>query len=729
MLLVGLLTALLFATSTSAQNKREFRQTVRIGRGNIRSLNWHPDSSLLVANSATGVWVYNDALETVLHLSDVTLATFSPAGGFLAGIDDQNQLLIWDDQDFEVVYTLTDLGQEIIHLAWSPDGNFLAGKDRGGHLVIWDTTEWQPYSEFTAEITYTGYYAQFAWSPEGLHLAVQEAGQILIWSLRTRSFTATIASSGEIIWRNEQQLVTAVTYEATSATLWDVDTGKELAQYRMGGYGFVLSPDANLAAAAWGSVDIVDVATSETAFEFDPGYYEAALAWKPDSTWLAVGEGGFSADVIGTIQILDTETGEIVRSTNGLIGSAAPEKLVWSPDGEKLAAVGWLYGELAIWDVNHSDQLKIMFDHSLVDTPMIWSPDGNQLLTADGSGSVQVWDSQTGNLIATLAKHDMPVHEILWQPNGQILVTSDGTRERVYGKSSRHDSVRFWDMHPGELSNGPLQTLSCEFPLSGMAWNRQGTELAIIDHESGVLIWSAAEKQIVREFPSLLNHGNVIKGIGWDFEGTMLIMPFTGTGHLRVSAWDAITGSVPYTHKDWPYYGISDDPLAEHWMPDNSYITVTQTLANDEDTELCRTVLQLRVGYSGSEQWPKDFSLQYSLMSEDIKHVAFSSDGHRLASLDRVGTLMIWDTRSGVNVLTVNNIGDFSIGGQIFWSPDGNQIAIGGEQQPITIFDAHTGTLEATLQPSDQNTYFPVWSPDSRHIAVSTDGIVTIWTQ
>ncbi len=476
--LISLLAVLSLSSPTSAQHEDEFRQTAQFGRGSIQSVNWHPNSSLLVANSATGAWVYNDALETIIHLNGVALATFSPAGGFLAGVDFPNQPVIWDDQNFEAVHTLEKLEQEIVHLAWSPDGSFLAGADRGGNLVVWDTTEWQPYFEYAAGTSYEGYWGTpLAWSPKGLQLAIRGTGQVMIWSTKNHTITATVESGSELIWRNEQQLFTASYDDYTRATLWNIETGKPQVQYRMGGYWFVLSPDTNLAAAAWGTVDVVDVATGETAFEFDPGNCESALAWKPDSTWLAVGEGGFSADVIGTIQVLDTETGKIVNSISGLVGSPAPEKLLWSPDGEKLAAVGWLYGELAIWHVNSSDHLEILFDHSMADAPTIWSPDGSQVLTADGSGSVHVWDSQTGDLVGSLTGHDMPVHDMLWQPNGQILVTSDGIRERGYGNSPRSDSIRFWEMQPDILPDAPLQVLSCEIPLRGIAWNRQGIQL------------------------------------------------------------------------------------------------------------------------------------------------------------------------------------------------------------------------------------------------------------
>ncbi len=731
--LVSLLAVLSLTSPTSAQNENEFQQTVQIGRGHIQSLNWHSNSSLLVANSVTGAWVYNDELETIIHLSDVTLATFSPAGGLLAGVNLQNQLVIWDDQDFEVVHTLIELEQEIVHIAWSPDGSFLAGADRGGNLVVWDTTEWQPYFEYAAGTSYEGYRdAPFAWSPEGLQLAIQATEQVMIWSTKTLAFTATVEGGGELIWRNEHQLFTA-SYggdDYTRATLWNIETGKPQVQYQMGGYWFVLSPDTNLAAATWGSVDVVDVATGETAFEFDPGNCESALAWKPDSTWLAVGEGGFSADVIGTIQVFDTETGKIVDSINGLVGSSAPEKLLWSPDGKKLAAVGWLYGELAIWHVNSSDQLEILFDHSMADTPMIWNPDGRQVLTADGSGSVHVWDSQTGEPIGTLTGHVMPVHDILWQPNGQILATSDGIKAR-YFDTSRRESVRIWDMQSGNWPDKPLQVLFHDIPLSGLAWNRQGSELAMINEQGSAWIWDSTKRQIVREFPLDLYEGWIIRGIGWDFDGTMLIVPFIDSGHMRMAARDAITGTLPSMAGEWAYHDIPPSDLpAKHWMSDNSLIVAFWLNYDDEGNWRPNSALKLRANYSNSEEWPADFSLKCSPMTGQGKDVAFSPDGQRIAGLDEFGTLMIWDTHSGENMLTVNITGDFSIGGQILWSPDSNLFAImGGKQHTIRIFDAHSGALVATLQPRNQRTYSPTWSPDSRRIAVVGDGIVTIWTR
>jgi WD40 repeat protein len=67
--------------------------------------------------------------------------------------------------------------------------------------------------------------------------------------------------------------------------------------------------------------------------------------------------------------------------------------------------------------------------HSRRVTSIAWSPDGRQIASASGDGSVQVWDTFTGAHVLTYRGHHGPANDVAWSPDNEHIASAgdDGT--------------------------------------------------------------------------------------------------------------------------------------------------------------------------------------------------------------------------------------------------------------------------------------------------------------
>jgi WD40 repeat protein len=106
--------------------------------------------------------------------------------------------------------------------------------------------------------------------------------------------------------------------------------------------------------------------------------------------------------------------------------------------------------------------------------------------------------------------------------------------------------------------------------------------------------------------------------------------------------------------------------------------------------------------------------------------VAYSPDGHRLATASWDGTVRQWDTATG-KVLHVLD-GRHGELVTVAYSPDGQRLAAGGFGRDVKVWDANTGQELLTLRGHTGLVRKVAFSPDGWHLAsASDDGTVRIW--
>ena len=110
-----------------------------------------------------------------------------------------------------------------------------------------------------------------------------------------------------------------------------------------------------------------------------------------------------------------------------------------------------------------------------------------------------------------------------------------------------------------------------------------------------------------------------------------------------------------------------------------------------------------------------------------MNSVAFSPDGHRIASASADQTVRLWNADTGQPLKTLT--GHTSPVNSVAFSPDGHRIASASDDQTIRLWNADTG--QPLGNPLTGHTS-PVWgvafSPDGHRIAsASADSTIRLW--
>lgn len=105
--------------------------------------------------------------------------------------------------------------------------------------------------------------------------------------------------------------------------------------------------------------------------------------------------------------------------------------------------------------------------------------------------------------------------------------------------------------------------------------------------------------------------------------------------------------------------------------------------------------------------------------SESVDSVAYSSDGKRLATASGDGTVKVWDTDTGKEMLTLHAYS--APVHSVAWSPDGKRLATGNDDKRARVWDAATGKELLILRGHNGAVLSVAWSPDGKQLGTASD--------
>ena len=306
------------------------------------------------------------------------------------------------------------------------------------------------------------------------------------------------------------------------------------------------------------------------------------------------------------------------------------------------------------------------------------------------------YQQPVGTTLCTYSGHPGLVGTLAWSPTGKNIasITSSTNIDRT---------VHVWETTKGKLL---FQYRGHPYGATDRAWSPDGACIASVSGNV-IQIWNAVRG---RKLLTLINSSEgLTQSIAWSPDSK-----FIATGgallHSTVSVWNATTRSLIFTTKSH-YASVK----AIAWSADGRYIVSV----SDWGVHICNAA-------TGNHIFT--CSPSFGGKAEDI---AWSPNGHLIAiaanstSLEHCG-IVIWDITARKEILIYAGHSAPVIA--VSWSPDGQYIASGGNDQTVQIWYAMSGNNAFTYRSHTDVVRAVAWSPDGSRIASgSWDGTVHVW--
>jgi WD40 repeat protein len=420
------------------------------------------DNRCLAMRSSEVVRIWKLADERTMfeqraHNGEIYDMAFAPQGGYLATAGADRTIRVWDVERESEALVLRGHSQAVRGVASSPTGKRLVSASQDGTAKVWDLTR-DPRGLHLQRGEGRGEYCpDITFSPNGRHLLTVVDTQFNRWDLATGSRL----SQSDLPWRGKYACprndfafsaglgLLAAAAGPRTVTVRDLRTLNErfvleghTAPVRCVAIG---DDDRHIATAAFlspkeaGSEKVeAEIRIWETVKGRELLTFRSApcfsLALSPDGRALAT--GGWD----GKVRQFDGESGRELFAASGHRGFVS--RLAFSADGRQLASVGFQDGRVILWNVATGQPVfRNPLDGPPALTGVSFSPDGKRLAAVGYDGLVALWDTATGHEVLTL-RNFAARRPNDYAYNARVVFSPDGRR---IASNNWDGSVNVWD--------------------------------------------------------------------------------------------------------------------------------------------------------------------------------------------------------------------------------------------------------------------------------------------
>ena len=645
-------------------------------------------------------------------------------------------------------------------ISFSPDGTQIAVGSATG-VWIYDVRTGDELALLTDHTSRTG---KVVFSPDGRTLATGLNSKILLWNTATGKLLKTFKIIEDGLIKALRIIDDGKTlrcdYYDGSVHLWDITTGikkdfrpapprglRGVPRYIMGhevaATDLYLNNVGNKGIFAVGEIDgkiRLDDAITGRHLKTLQGHKEriSKLIFSPDGTLLV------SADYDNVPpRLWDVTTGKLIKTLTKDLDIYNRHILNFSKDGKTLAcsatSAKTRSRKIELWDVA-TKTLRTTLSKTKLDSKfgqLAFSPDSKTVARANRNGEIQVWDVNTGEELSSFrTKHTHGSTTLAFSSDSRILASGQGKTIRLWDTFNFTELSDRIDIDTGFTTmvlspNGRTLT-----GVSGFTLEIKGGIDSVIESVRGRLnVWETLTGNKLSEVPVESHKGDVPELPGQKFSsfssigmygptvfsknGHMLATVINKNGHLLLidqnSQW--ATEDNLFTVHLWAVpYKKSHATLKGHTKKINvlAFTPNGKMIASGSDDGTIRL-------------WDTSTGTQMlSIPSRKTNSLAFSEDGKILASSDPVN-IQLWDVGTGRQLKSLKAKND-SVNVLAF-STDSNILACGNRDGTIRLRDLSTGNELTTFKGHVDRINALSFSPDGKMLASgSVDGAIFLWS-
>lgn len=552
-------------------------------------------------------------------------------------------------------------------------------------------------------------------SPDGKYvLTTSEGESARLWDVATGKLIAQLGNDknevADSTFAPDGKLIVTAESEGRVRE-WDGGTGtfvRELQGHSGNVNRVIFSPDGNFIATASDdkTARIWNAVSGETVKELK-GQTDRLrdIAFSPDGTRVAV------EALDGKGRIWDLRSDKYIE-LNGLNGPRPA--IAFSPDGKLLATDGGpdlknrnrdgtyqdteggmsLDGSypVTVWDVATGKAKFTLDGHKDYISGVAFSPDGEWIVTCSGDHTARLWKGD-GRFVSALLDHTSAVTHVHFSPDSKFVVTS-----------SADNTARVWDV---ALATSVGELRGHSGAVNSAAFSPDGQFIVTASDDKTARLWRLDRQVGPRAIVELTGHSRPVNSAAYSPDGTRIV---TAGADGRIFL-KGITADKPY------YIAMlleAHEGIAEAaFSPDGKIIAATtENKVLLWNAALAGIYLRTTRELTGHEN--------------AVNGVAFSPDSRFVVTASSDKTARVWEVDTGMLLAELR--GHTGKVNSAAFSPDGKLIITASDDATVRLWDASNYMSVGTLEGHTVEVYSAQYSPDGRLIVTaSADGVARVW--
>jgi WD40 repeat protein/serine/threonine protein kinase/DNA-binding XRE family transcriptional regulator/energy-coupling factor transporter ATP-binding protein EcfA2 len=405
----------------------------------------------------------------------------------------------------------------------------------------------------------------------------------------------------------------------------------------------------------------------------------------------------------------------------------------------------------------HADSVRSIAWSPPGDQPVSGGDGGGILVSGGDGGEIVIWNVATHTPTLTLPGSASSITSLAWSSNGNWLASASENQ-------SKKGEITLWNIQPQPETGGvtvkKMASLSWEAAIKSVAWSSEGW-LASGSEDGCVAIWDIEKQQAVKQFCEKAR----VTSVSWSAAGSLA----WGSTDGSVIIWDKDTGQVKTR------FAIQTEVNTIAWLSDqnlaagsaNGDVMIWNHALDQPSNAPADIILKEHTAPITHLAWSAAGGLASAAADKDKRIILWNLETRQPAAIysysgyspNVVPTSLAWSPNGGLStgysdgqiVLWHKDTGRTASAlhqksaGRVVWSPDGRQLAVGGKDNNVLIWDTHTETQTVTLPMASglparflrdcdrSNPFFSggirsvAWSPDNRLAAGLDDRRVLVW--